>query len=70
MSNRTDRRDGMNTDVRVRLLESDMDDLEAMGKRLEGAIDGVRRALIGILISVTTASVLLALNLAVGTAVP
>lgn len=58
----------MADDVRIRLLESDMDDLEDMAERLESAIDGVRRVLVGILVSVTTASLLLALNLAFGVA--
>ena len=63
---RSDKRRDMSDEVRIRLLESDMDDMEEAAHRLELAIDGVRKVLVGILISVTTASVLLALNLMIG----
>lgn len=69
-------RQGFDANGRIRLLEDDADDMEAAGVRLEAAIqaaksemqselDGVKKILVGILISVTTASILLVVNILV-----
>lgn len=51
--------------VRIRLLEKDADVVEAELVALDERLGKILWALVGILISTTTASVLLALNLAV-----
>lgn len=58
----------MSDEVRIRLLEADMDELEANAVKLAAGIEAVRKVLVGILISLSTASVLLALNLLFGIA--
>ncbi len=47
---------------RMRLVESDIDTLEEGQEKLVAALDGIRKVLIGVLVSITTASCLLALN--------
>jgi len=53
--------------VRVSLLETDMDDIDAEFAKLSDAIDGMRKVLVSILVSTATAAVLLAVNLVSGT---
>lgn len=59
---RSEQRAGMSVPTRVRLVESDLDTLEEGQERLVAALDGIRKVLIGVLVSITTASCLLALN--------
>jgi cell division protein FtsX len=64
MSSRQERRAGMTTEARVTLLEGDLDDQAVDLDRLANALEGIRRVMVGILVSVTTASLLLVANLA------
>lgn len=55
--------------VRLRLIEADLDDIEDDFKagigELRGELAKIKGVLLGILVSVTTAAILLALNLVV-----
>lgn len=51
-------------DIRIQLIEQDLDSHEKLYKALEGRLAGIQSVLIGILVSVTTASILLVINLA------
>lgn len=70
---RTAERAPLYTDAqRIALLEKDLDDTEAIFDGLRGEIAGVRtemaalrQVLVGILVAVTTACIMLAVNLAV-----
>lgn len=62
---RTSERREFDMPGRMRLVESDLDTLEEGQKELVAALDGIRKVLIGVLVSVTTASVLLAVNVMV-----
>lgn len=63
-------RDGFDDLVRLRLLEGDLDSmsstLDKAFAEFHAELEGMRKVLIGILISVTTAAILLAVNLVVG----
>jgi cell division protein FtsX len=63
--NRTAGRSDFDMPVRMRLVEGDLDTLEEGQEKLVAALDGIRKVLIGVLVSVTTASVLLAVNVLV-----
>ena len=64
MSRTSERRD-FDLPGRMRLVETDLDTLEEGQAKLVAALDGIRKVLIGVLVSVTTASVLLAVNVMV-----
>ena len=63
---RTPDRKGLDYDFRFMLTEGDLDRFEETIKDLTERMSRILWALLGILVSTTTASVLLALNLAVG----
>lgn len=63
---RTSDRQGLDHDFRFILAEGDLDRFEEAIGELSDRLSRVLWALLGILVSTTTASVLLALNLAVG----
>lgn len=65
MSRSSDRRD-LDTSTRVLFAENDLDRMEQFQVELQDRLGRVLWALLGILISTTTAAVLLALNLAIG----
>lgn len=65
---RKDEREGFEIPVRVQLLETDMDKDDEEKEGIRNELRALRMVLIGILVSVTTASVLLAVNVAVSTA--
>lgn len=58
------------TDARTQMLEYDMDALERAIRDLVQTQHRIQQILIGVLISVATGSVLLAINLVVGRAGP
>ena len=64
---RTAEREGFEVPVRVRLIESDLDQLDFTFsqalKDTQRELASMRKALVGILVSVTTASVMLAINI-------
>lgn len=73
---RTQQRSDFDVPVRIRLLENDADDAEAHGLALQEKVaadiasireevTGLKKLLVGILVSVTTASILMAINIAV-----
>ena len=59
MNTRSQQRRDMDDHTRIVLIEGDTDELE-------GIVRGMQKVLYGILISTTTAAILLALNLVVG----
>lgn len=63
---RTEQRAGLDTPVRFMLAETDIDSILDTQKDFADRMGRVLWALIGILVSTTTAAVLLAMNLAVG----
>ena len=70
VSDRARRRETFDEKTRLRLVETDLDDLES---ELEAGLEDFRkelhamqRVLIGILVSLTTAAILLAVNIALG----
>lgn len=65
---RGEAREGMPEAVRLRLVESDIDDLASELHILNERLTKILWALVGLLISVTTACVLLAINAGVGAA--
>jgi len=65
VSRSSDRRD-LDTSTRVLFAENDLDRMEQFQVELQDRLGRVLWALLGILISTTTAAVLLALNLAIG----
>ncbi len=62
---RRERRGGLPDNVRLTLLEDDLDTFEEALVSLNEKLGKIMWAMVGMLISVTTASVLLVLNLAV-----
>jgi hypothetical protein len=64
---RTADRAGYDHQVRLSLVEKDIDQVEEGMSGLRAEIAATRQVLIGILIAVTTASILLAVNLVVKT---
>lgn len=66
MASRQGRRAGMTTEARVTLLEGDADDAAEDVERLAQSLDGFRRIMLGLLVSTTTASLLLVVNLVAG----
>lgn len=64
---RSDQRKGFEPDVRLTLLETDVDGLgdsvRAINQKIEDEMGGVRKLLVGLLISVTTAALLLVINI-------
>lgn len=62
---RTNQRQRFSDADRIVLLEQDADRHELVWSELETRLDRIQQVLIGILISVTTASVLMAINLTV-----
>lgn len=63
MVTRASDRAGFAEDVRIRLLESDMDQKDDQYEELRNEIKGLQRVMVGMLISLATASILLALNI-------
>ena len=72
---RTNKREGIPDASRIRLLESDLDEIEDQFEKLIASVDGHinefkktmtknTNVLIGILVSVTTASILMVINIA------
>lgn len=59
---RHESRKGFDTDGRLRLLEGDMDTHEETLKEINAGLRRNNQLLVGILISVTTASILLVIN--------
>jgi len=51
--------------IRIQLLEQDADEADASWEALRVEIAALRQVLVGILVAVTTASILLAVNLVV-----
>lgn len=66
MGSRTSERHGLDVPTRFLLAERDLDEHEEEIDAIRAANSKILWALVGILISTTTASILLALNLAVG----
>jgi cell division protein FtsX len=63
---RSQQRSTFPTDMRVALLEADVDEIERGIDRLREELKGIRNVLTGILISVMTGSVLVAINIVFG----
>lgn len=63
--NRTSTRLNFDLPVRVTLAESDLDDNDIRHDRLAEELASVKKVLVGILISLTTSAVFLAINLVV-----
>ena len=62
---RTSERNSHPVDVRVVFLENDADEQERAVEAMEGKLGRMLGILVGILVSTTTAAILLAFNLAV-----
>ena len=62
---RTEDRAGFSDDVRLRLVEHDLDRIDDRIDRLVAEIAGLRRVLTGILITLATGTVMLAVNVIV-----
>jgi hypothetical protein len=62
---RTEQRIGMDVEVRIRLLEADMDHYEHAGEAINRRLDKMMGILTGVLVALTTSSILLAVNLLV-----
>lgn len=62
---RTQARYGFEIPVRVTLVENDLDEVDKQHDRLSDEIASVKKVLVGILVSLTTSAVLLAINLVV-----
>lgn len=64
---RSDQRRGYEPDVRLSLLESDVDELVGavakINTKIEEEMGNIRRLLVGLLVSVTTAALLLVINI-------
>ena len=65
MGRNEDRRE-FTTDTRMSLLEGDLGRQDLRLDQFVAELKGLRQVLVGILVSLTTASILLAVNLAVG----
>lgn len=59
-------RAGFTDKVRLRLVEDDLDDHEMLVQQIGERLSKILWAVVGVLISVTTSAILLALNLGVG----
>lgn len=62
---RLEERKGFDEPVRITLLESDADKAEEGLEAFRLELRGIRNVLVGLLLSIATAAVLLAINLAV-----
>lgn len=62
---RIDRAQGLDDGTRLRLIEDDLDTLESELHTMNDRLSKILWALIGLLISVTTAAILLAVNIGV-----
>lgn len=62
---RADQRASFDIPVRLRLVESDLDSLDARLDRIDARLGKIMAACVGILTSLVVAAVMLALNLAV-----
>ena len=62
---RTEQRSSFDLGVRVQLIEAELDENDGHLDRLRSEIAATRQVLTGILIAVTVASVMLAINLVV-----
>lgn len=62
---RAEKRSGIDIPNRLRLVEDDLDKHDATFAELRDELAKIKGILIGILVSVTTAALLLAINLAV-----
>lgn len=58
-------RAGFTSDVRLRLLEDDADELQLAVSSVNDRLGKILWALVGVLISVTTSAILLAVNMGV-----
>lgn len=67
---RADERGGFEDAVRIRLLETDMDEVETDVNGIKTRIDKLTWAIVGAALTLTTSSVLLAINLAVTAGAP
>ena len=65
-ASRAEARQGFDVETRLRLVEGDGDDFEHAIEILNERLTKILWALVGLLISVTTACILLAINLGVG----
>lgn len=69
MASRNDVRKDFDQATRLRLLENDVDEIEARSEerfeRIEARQDRLNGVMVGVLISLTTGSVMLAINIAV-----
>lgn len=63
MSSRTENRAGFDEAGRIRLLEGDMDSNDSVVKEINNRLARNNQLLVGILISVTTASILMLVNI-------
>lgn len=63
---RSEARRGFDTDTRLRLLESDADDLERKFEKIGERLGKIMATCLAILTSLVVASIMLALNLAAG----
>lgn len=66
MSERSRRKDEFDVPGRLRLVENDLDDHDALFADLRAELGRIKGIMIGILVSTTTAAIMLAVNLAVG----
>ena len=62
---RPQERAGFDPAIRVQLLELDVDNLEAALEAIRQELRGIRNVLVGMLVSLATASILLAISLVV-----
>jgi hypothetical protein len=58
-------RGALSADIRLMWLENDMDEVEIVVERFDSKLTNIQRLLVGILVSVTTASILLVINVIV-----
>lgn len=63
---RVDERQGFDTETRLRLLERDADTLEGAVERQNQLLNRIFFAILGLLISVSTACIMFAVNLGAG----
>jgi len=66
MSSRTDKRRHFADDIRIALLEDDVDAIERTGQRMAKAVNRLMVALVGASLSIVVASLLLAADIARG----
>lgn len=67
MSTRQQARQNFAAEVRIALLETDADEKDDEMRSLRDDVKAIKAVLIGLLISITTASILLLLNITTGT---